>query len=57
MVAYEKLKLNLSVSGKGEWKQSSLEIVLENQSLVRSIGPRKEAAAAELFHVLLGLLW
>ena len=40
----------------GERKQST-EIVLENQSLVRSIRPTKEAAEAELFWVLLGLLW
>ena len=45
-----------AMHGKGERKQST-EIVLENQSLVRSIGPTKEAAEAELFWVLLGLLW
>lgn len=57
MVAYgQKLKLEFLYQEKGEWKQST-EIVLGNRSLVRSIGPRKAAAAAELFCVLLGLLW
>lgn len=53
---WREAEVGISVSGKGERKQST-EIVLENQSLVRSIGPTKEAAEAELFWVLLGLLW
>ena len=53
---WREIEVRISVSGKGEWKQST-EIVLGNRSPVRSIGPRKAAAAAELFCVLLGLLW
>lgn len=55
MVSYgEKLKLEFLYQEKGNG--NSTEIVLGNRSLVRSIGPRK-AVAAELFRVLLGLLW
>ena len=56
MVGYgENLKLEFVYQEKGNG--NSTETVLGNRSLVRSIGPRKEAAAAELFCVLLGLLW